>query len=110
PEIIANDAQRDEWVRLFAIDEIVGDTVTPGFSVPLSISFLKANPSLVLDTRLFDRSFGEQLLASYGDVNEQAVGLLVHSDNFQALRLLETRFRDSIDCVYIDPPYNTGKD
>ncbi len=35
-------------------------------------------------------------------------GVLVHGDNFQALRLLEERYSDSVKCVYIDPPYNTS--
>jgi adenine-specific DNA-methyltransferase len=45
PEIAANDAQREEWVRLFAIDDIKGDLTTPGYSKPLTVDFLKANPS-----------------------------------------------------------------
>ena len=46
PEIAANDAQREEWVRLFAIDEIKGDLTTPAYSAPLSVQFLKAHPNL----------------------------------------------------------------
>ena len=34
-------------------------------------------------------------------------GLLVHSENWQALRLLEEKYRQGIQCIYIDPPYNT---
>ena len=34
PEVIANEAQRKEWVRLFAIDEIKGDMMT---EAPLSL-------------------------------------------------------------------------
>src|SRR5207245_2181424 len=49
-QIRENDAQREEWVRLFAIDEIKGDLVTPSYSKPLAIEFLKANLYLVLDT------------------------------------------------------------
>ena len=32
PEIAANDAQREEWVRLFAINEIEKDLTGPGYS------------------------------------------------------------------------------
>ena len=52
PEIAANDAQREEWVRLFAIDEIKANLATPAISVPLSLDFLKAQRKLVLDTRI----------------------------------------------------------
>jgi adenine-specific DNA-methyltransferase len=34
-------------------------------------------------------------------------GVLIHSDNFQALNLLQKRFQQQIKCIYIDPPYNT---
>jgi len=50
PEIAANEAQREEWVHLFAINEIEGDMVTAGYSVPLSVEFIKAHGALVVDT------------------------------------------------------------
>jgi len=37
-EIAANDLQREEWVRLFKIDEIAKDLHSPGYSNPLSSS------------------------------------------------------------------------
>lgn len=110
PQIIANDAQRQEWVKLFAIDEIEGDVLSPAYSEPLTVKFLKANDKLVLDTRFFDESFKAKLLSSIEDFDEQCDGLLIHSENFQALNLLLDRYRESIGCIYIDPPYNTGDD
>jgi len=64
----------------------------------------------VLDTRFFDESFKARLLASIEDFDAQCDGLLVHSENFQALHLLQERYREQVKCVYIDPPYNTGGD
>src|SRR5690606_10185386 len=110
PEIAANDAQREEWVRLCAIDEIKGDLTKPGYSVPLTVEFLKAHPTLVVDTRNFDHAFAMQLLEASDDVDTKTDGVLVHSENFQALSLMDHRYRNSIQCVYIDPPYNTGND
>jgi adenine-specific DNA-methyltransferase len=107
PETAANEAQRQEWVRLFAIDEIADDLTQPGYSEPLTVEFLKANPSLVLDTAHFSVEFKERLLASFDDLDEQTDGLLIHSENFQALNLLQQRYREQVKCVYIDPPYNT---
>jgi adenine-specific DNA-methyltransferase len=89
PEIAANDAQREEWVRLFAIDEIKGNLHAPGYSTPLIVEFLKSNPYLVLDTRFFDEGFKIRLLASIENFDEQCDGLLVHSENFQALGFLK---------------------
>ncbi len=62
PEIAANDAQREEWVRLFAIDEIEKDLNGPGYSKPLTVEFLKANQSLSLTPAYFHRPFVDRLL------------------------------------------------
>ena len=110
PQIIANDAQRKEWVRLFAIDEIKGDLTTEAYSEPLTIEFLKQNPFLVLDTAFFDAKFKHQLIASMENVDEQTNGLLINSENFQALELLQEKYRGKIGAVVTDPPYNTGDD
>lgn len=116
PEIAANEAQHDEWIRLFAIDEIEateGDLLTPGqpgYSKPLTVAFLKANNKLVLDTRYFDETFKAKLIASIENLDEQCDGLLIHSENFQALTKLAEIHRNSVKCIYIDPPYNTGQD
>ena len=108
PEIIANDAQRKEWIRLFAIDEIKGDLHKVGYSDPLTIEFLKQNPFLVLDTAFFDAKFKHQLVKSMENIDEQTNGLLINSENFQALELLQKKYRNRIKCTYIAPPYNTS--
>ena len=35
---------------------------------------------------------------------------LIEGDNLQALYLLEKTHRGRVDCIYIDPPYNTGNE
>src|SRR5579885_2252043 len=107
---IKNEAQREEWVRLFAIDDIKGDLATPGYSTPLKPEFLKAYPTLVVDTRHFDEAFKLRLLAAIPDIDEETDGLLIRSENFQALNLLQERYKGQVECIYIDPPYNTGTD
>lgn len=109
-QIIKNDAQREEWVRLYAIDEGKGDLAMPGYSKPLKVEFLKAHRTLVVDTRHFDETFKLRLLAAIPDIDEETDGLLIHSENFQALNLLQARYREQVKCIYIDPPYNTGND
>ena len=132
-EIAANESQHAEWVKLFAIDEITNDPDhtsplplgegqgegvrdeedrsegTP-YTNPLTVDFLKANPYLVLDTRHFDADFTTRLLAALseaGPLDEQMDGLLIHGENFQALNLLQARYQGQVNCIYIDPPYNT---
>lgn len=105
-DIIANEQQHTEWVKLFAIDEIKGDMATVGYSQPLSLEFLRANPFLVLDTAFFDDDFKAKLLNAIDNLDEQCDGLLIHSENFQALNLLQERYCRQVGAVYIDPPYN----
>ena len=34
--------------------------------------------------------------------------VLIEADNYHALQLLEYLYAGKVDCIYIDPPYNTG--
>ena len=34
--------------------------------------------------------------------------VLIEADNYHALQLLEYMYARKVDCIYIDPPYNTG--
>lgn len=110
PEIAANEAQRKKWVRLFAIDEIEGNLTTVAYSEPLTVEFLKANPFLVLDTAFFSDAFKEKLIDSIDNLDEKLDGLMIHGDNFQTLKLLESCFDNKIKMFYIDPPYNKNDD
>ena len=108
PDICANDKQREEWVKLFAIDEIKADAFTHAYTNPLTTEFLRENQYLVLDTALFSSDFKRQLLSSIDDIDEQCDGLMINSDNFQALNLLKCKYSNSVAVIYVDPPYNTS--
>ena len=43
---------------------------------------------------------------NYGDSNTN--NMLIHGDNLLSLKALEKKYSGLINCVYIDPPYNTG--
>ncbi len=36
--------------------------------------------------------------------------LIIHGDNLHALKALMPRYADRVNCIYIDPPYNTGNE
>ena len=36
--------------------------------------------------------------------------LIIQGDNLKALKALLPTYAGKIDCIYIDPPYNTGKE
>jgi len=97
-EVLANEAQVAEWRKLYSIEG------------KATASFLKAHPTLVVDTRHFPEDFKWRLLANFDDLDEALDGLLIKSENWQALNLLLEKYRQRVKCVYIDPPYNTGSD
>ena len=110
PEIAENEAQREEWVTLFANDQIEGSLTTSGYSKQLKPEFLTAHPTLLVNTQFFSSHFTERLLDVLGDIDHQTDGLLFHGENFQALSLMQAKYREQVKCIYIDPPYNTGSD
>jgi adenine-specific DNA-methyltransferase len=110
--------QRDEWIRLFAIDQPLAQSAEGGlfteavapYSVPLTPEFLKAHPYLTIDTAFLADELKYDILSRIDDLEEATQGVLVHGENFQALNLLNERYRGQIKTIYIDPPYNTGSD
>ena len=93
-EIAVNDRQREEWRKLYGLE--VGPDAD-----------LHQHPFAMLDTAFFDADFKARLLASFADLDADTGGLLVHSENLHALHLLQARYRSTVECVHIDPPYNT---
>lgn len=43
---------------------------------------------------------------SYGEATTN--NKLIHGDNLLALKAIEQEYTNSVKCIYIDPPYNTG--
>jgi adenine-specific DNA-methyltransferase len=99
-EIVGNANQWKQWTD---------DGVWNG-NVPGTIEDLRSSLYLMVDTSLFDARFKQKILATAASLDEYSDGLVIHSDNTQALRLLRDRYRNQIKCTYIDPPYNTGRD
>ncbi len=44
-------------------------------------------------------------LGGVGEVNK-----IIHGDNLEALKALLPEYENRVDCIYIDPPYNTGNE
>ena len=42
--------------------------------------------------------------------NGEADNMIIHGDNLEALKALLPRYEGHVDCIYIDPPYNTGNE
>ncbi|WP_295543860.1 DNA methyltransferase [uncultured Thiohalocapsa sp.] len=68
-----------------------------------------------LDELVVVRQFGEPIFPALTPVDQIQNGpkdvpwhCLIEADNFHALQLLDYLYAGKVDCIYIDPPYNTG--
>ncbi len=100
PLIVENDGQWQKWEELGFRDKTAKNWQTE--------AYLQEHQYMMLDTALFPNSFKYQLINSIQSLDEQTDGVIIHSDNFQALNLLQNRYQESIQAIYIDPPYNTN--
>ena len=106
-EIAANEAQWVDWRSLSLVNEERADSIDPSTTHGERIAYLQKHGSLMLDTGCFDSDFTSRLLGSLSDIDDLTDGLLIDSENSQALRLLQDSCAAEIKCIYIDPPYNT---
>ena len=96
-----NPKQIAEWKRLGVEADPKADNLT-------------ATDARMIDTKFFGsndeeyEAFKAKLLAAIPDLDARTDGVLVHSENFQALRLMHERYMGSLDAIHIDPPYNTN--
>ncbi|MCS4238291.1 site-specific DNA-methyltransferase [Myroides odoratus] len=102
PEIASNEAQLTEWKELFGI-------VIPSTEAE-ALEALRNEPFLVVDTKFFSEEFKDKILAEFDNLDEETNGLLINSENFQALNVLQEKYQEKVKTIYIDPPYNTGDD
>lgn len=106
-EVLQNQDQIKEWKELHHAHEIEARLLTPGWEKNPTIEFLRSYPTLMIDTRHFDATFAERVSDLIVNVDANTSGVLIHSENIQAIRKIARRYSNSIDCVHIDPPYNT---
>lgn len=97
PDVVANERQWEQWKQLGVWD---GDA-------PGTVEDLKAALYRMVDTSLFSGDFKASLLKQVADIDAALDGVLVHGDNFQGLGTLQSKYLGSVNCIYIDPPYNT---
>ena len=88
-EILKNQKLLSEWKRL----ELTLD-----------------NEFLPVDTQYLNSELKYKILSSFDNLDESTDGVLIQSDNFQALNTILPRYKGLIDLIYIDPPFNTGSD
>jgi adenine-specific DNA-methyltransferase len=107
-EILKNEEQLKEWQELgfgeikSKKDLILKDTLIE-----------KEWKKLPIDTKYFSQEFKEKLLEKLTenhDLDDILDGLLIKSENWQALNLLLEKYKGKVQTIYIDPPFNKEQD
>ena len=100
-EVFRNEEQLREWKDMFGEIKSKEDLVLKNNLVE------KEWKKLPIDTRYFSQEFKEKLLEKLTenhDLDDILDGLLIKSENWQALNLLLEKYRGKVQTIYIDPP------
>lgn len=92
-------SQIEEWQKLGMVDK--------AFNFE-AIQLVK-HPHLPIDTKYF-KDLELEIIDQFENLDEILDGRLIHSENYQALNTIKTKYEEQVQCIYIDPPFNTGKD
>ncbi|HAJ33193.1 MAG TPA: site-specific DNA-methyltransferase [Candidatus Atribacteria bacterium] len=64
---------------------------------------------LPIDTKYF-KDLELEILGFFDDLDNQLDGWLIKSENYQALKTILPKFKEKIQTIYIDPPFNKESD
>jgi len=64
---------------------------------------------LPIDTKYF-KDLEIEILFLFDDIDKSLDGWLIKSENYQALNTILPKFKENVQTIYIDPPFNTGDD
>ena len=96
-----------EWYLLDLIDENFNPKEILIINV---IGKKELNPKykfLPIDTKYF-KDLEIEILSLFDDLDNELDGWLIKSENWQALNTILPKFKEKIQTIYIDPPFNTG--
>ncbi len=100
-------AQAQEWLQLGLTEQaLTADALLDNDKIRMDNGLADEFMFLPLDTRHFS-SIKFEIMDQIGDLDSAVDGEIVCSDNWQALNTLRKRYTGGIDCIHIDPPYNT---
>jgi len=107
-EIAANKDQLAEWCLQGTVEKTHHESLFHDDDTAVSLAPEVIIPkSAMIDTKHFSEDFTTRLIMSVGNLQSITDGVLFHSENFQALSLMQARYRNRIESIHIDPPYNT---
>ena len=60
---------------------------------------------LPIDTKYF-KDIELDILSGFNNLDKELDGWLIHSENYQALNTIKNKFDNTVNLIYIDPPFN----
>lgn len=64
---------------------------------------------LPIDTKYF-KDMELEILGLFDNLDQELDGWLIHSENYQALNTILPKFKEKVQVIYIDPPFNLGEE
>lgn len=98
-------AQIQEWQDLGIVDEKFNINEITQAQDMFADSKYKYLP---FDTKHFDEDIKYAILGLFDNLDDECDGVLIKSDNYQALNTIMPKYKEQATCIYIDPPYNTN--
>jgi adenine specific DNA methylase Mod len=100
--------QIKEWQELGIVDE--NFKLDDIFTIDLLSRHLSEKyQHLPIDTKYF-KDLELEILSQFEDLDKALDGWLIKSENYQALNTILPKFKEKVQAIYIDPPFNTGED
>ena len=97
--------QIEEWKKLGIIDNFEKDKVFINTLTTKELS--KEYQFLPIDTKYF-KDIELDILGLFDNIDDELDGWLIHSENYQALNTILFKFKEKVQTIYIDPPFNLG--
>jgi very-short-patch-repair endonuclease len=98
------DKQIKEWQELGIVDE--NFKIEDVFENDLTGKHLsKKYEHLPIDTKYF-KDLELEILSLFDDLDNSLDGWLIKSENYQALNTILPKFKEKVQTIYIDPPFN----
>ena len=100
------EGQVKEWKNLGIINDEFNSkeiftTILEGKSLNSRYQYLP------IDTKYF-KDLELEILSLFDNLDEELDGWLIKSENWQALNTILPKFKEKVQLIYIDPPFNTG--
>jgi len=98
--------QVKEWIELGILEKEPENLLEKNLN---RIELKKEYKFLPIDTKYF-KDLELEILSLFDNLDQSLDGWLIKSENYQALNTILPKFREKVQTIYIDPPFNKEQD